>query len=77
MGKTNALGVFALLLYVWGRVEGIFNTDVRDPVLRLSPALLSNDHPDKEDLFGFAIALHPFVELDDDDGVQERAGKLR
>lgn len=77
MERTNALRVFALLLCVWGRVEGIFNTDIRYPVLRISPALLNDSHPDKEDYFGFAIALHPLEEFDDEDGVQQRAKKIK
>jgi hypothetical protein len=79
MERTSALGFLALLLCVWtwGQVEGIFNTDIRDPVLRRSPALLNNSHLDKDDFFGFAIALHQLEEAVDGDGVQDTASKIR
>ena len=79
MERTRFLGVLSLLLCIWGEVESIFNTDIRYPIFRSSPALRDANHTEQfgPDFFGFAIALHEFEEIQDGDTLEDAAAKIR
>jgi integrin alpha 8 len=80
MEKSSVLRIGAiLLLYTWGKVEGFFNIDTREPILRRSPGLLNESHLETygPDYFGLGIALHEYEMILDGDGASEAAGKTR
>ena len=60
-------------------MESIFNTDIRYPILRISPGALNISHAEEfgADFFGFAIALHEFEEIQDGDAPEVAAAKIR
>lgn len=79
MERTSVLRILGLLLCVWGG-QGetlFFNIDTSEPILRRSPALLNDTHLDKDDFFGFAIALHQAVEVAPGDEANVAAQKTR
>ena len=79
MERSRTLTFALLLLCLWGGAECFFNTDIREPILRVSPGVLNDSHfvAYGEDFFGFAIALHQVEVVDPGDGAQETARKTR
>ena len=60
------------------RVRGlasVFNVDIREPILRQSPTVLSGENV--EDYFGFAVVLHQVEEVQPGEDMMTVAGKTR
>ena len=77
--RTAFLQFVALLLSTWGEAQGFFNTDTRDPVVRLSPANMNMTHVETfgRDFFGFAFAFLTVEDILETDGPLAAANKTR
>ena len=53
----------------------MFNVDIREPILRQSPTVLSGENV--EDYFGFAVVLHQVEEVQPGEDMMTVAGKTR
>ena len=63
---------------VCGQALAVLNVDLREPILRISPAALKEPAlTDAEDAFGYAIALHQVEEVDVSDDRTTVANKTR
>lgn len=77
--RSAFLQFVALFLCTWGEAESFFNTDTREPILRLSPGVQNASHLQTfgEDLFGFAIAFHTLEDVLESDSPLVAANKTR
>lgn len=70
--------LFLWLLLCASRVRGltnVFNVDIRQPILRQSPTVISGENV--EDYFGFAVVLHQVEEVQPGEDMLTVAGKTR
>lgn len=77
--RTAFLCIVAIVICTWGEVESFFNTDTREPILRLSPAVVNESHSQEygEDFFSFALAFHQLEVVSGSDAPLEAASKTR